>query len=322
MTTAYISHPDCKLHQMAPGHPEQPDRLAAIENALSARGLLDAMPAYSAPLASAAALYAAHAQAYVDDLLATRLKDGQLRMLDPDTGMNRHSVRAARLAAGAVIQAVDLVLGGDVDKAFCNVRPPGHHAERNRAMGFCLFNNIAVGVCHALEQHGLSRVAVIDFDVHFGNGTAAIFASDPRVLLCSSYEYPLYPLSANPPSTDRQINVPLPAGCDGKNFAAAVAAHWFPALQAFAPEMVFFSAGFDAHREDPLAGLCLDAADFAWITREIISRTAGSARGRAVSALEGGYALDALGCCAQAHVSALLDNQASTPTGGAGIRRT
>ena len=198
-------------------------------------------------------------------------------------------------------------MGGEVDAAFCNVRPPGHHAERARAMGFCLFGNVAIGAAHALAAHGLQRVATVDFDVHHGNGTEDLLRDEPRVLLCSSFQHPFYPYSGADTVSDHIVNVPLPAGTDGAAFREAVGSAWLERLAAFEPELVFFSAGFDAHREDPLANLQLHALDYAWITREVIRATWDSAHGRVVSALEGGYALGALGRSALAHVRALLD---------------
>lgn len=306
MITAYYSHPDCALHAMGAGHPECPERLAAVADALESAGLMPALSPREAPLVSREALARAHGAAYLDRIEAAAPQDDSLVRLDPDTAMNRHSLQAARRAAGALVAAVDEVLGGAAQRAFCNLRPPGHHAERDRAMGFCLYNNVAVAALHALEAHGLSRVSIVDFDVHYGNGTADIFRGDARVQLLSSYQFPLYPLERDAPGDARQINVALPAGSDGAAFRAAVSREWFAALEAFAPELLLISAGFDAHAEDPLAGLRWVEDDYAWITRELLQRTAASSRQRCISTLEGGYALGALGRSAAAHVAELV----------------
>jgi acetoin utilization deacetylase AcuC-like enzyme len=247
--------------------------------------------------------------AYVDSVFSRAPEHG-LSRLDQDTVVGPHSLDAALRAAGAVVAATDLVLKGHTPRAFCNVRPPGHHAERGRAMGFCLFDNVAVGLAHALEVHGLKRVAVVDFDVHHGNGTEDILSPDgpyaERVLFCSSFEHPLYPGTGADTCSEHILNVPLSAGTTGAGFRSAVAAAWFEPLAAFAPEMVFFSAGFDAHVDDPLANLSLEAEDYAWITAEVRRATDAHTGGRIVSSLEGGYALDALGASAAAHVGELL----------------
>jgi acetoin utilization deacetylase AcuC-like enzyme len=217
-----------------------------------------------------------------------------------------HSLTAAMHAAGAAVMATDLVARGECSNAFCAVRPPGHHAERNRAMGFCLLNNVAVGAAHALATHGLERVAIIDFDVHHGNGTEEIFAADARVLMVSTFQHPLYPYSGTTPMGPNMVNIPLPAGSGSDAFRAAVRDRWLPALAAHRPEMLFVSAGFDAHREDPLAGLKLVDDDYAWVTKELLAVARTHANGRIVSTLEGGYALGALGRSAAAHVRELL----------------
>ncbi|RMD69569.1 MAG: histone deacetylase family protein, partial [Gammaproteobacteria bacterium] len=222
-------------------------------------------------------------------------------ILDPDTAMNPHSLKAALRAAGAVVHAVEAVVEGKIKNAFCNVRPPGHHAERARAMGFCIFNNAAVGAAHALSM-GLSRVAICDFDVHHGNGTEDIFRDEPRVLLCSTFQHPFYPFKGADTRSAHIVNVPLPAGTGSEGFREAVKEHWLPALEAFRPEMLLFSAGFDAHRDDPLAGLSLVEEDYAWVTEAILPF---SGKG-AVSTLEGGYNLKALGKSAAAHIRMLL----------------
>lgn len=305
MAIAFISHPDCHLHEMGPGHPECPQRLAAIEDQLLASRMDLALHRHEAPLASREELCRVHAPAYVDLIIRSAPEEGYVR-LDPDTLMNPHSLAAARRAAGAVILGVDLVMEGKVRQAFCSVRPPGHHAERSRAMGFCIFNNVAAGAAHALHRHGLERLAIVDFDVHHGNGTEDIFAAEPRVLFCSSFQHPFYPHSGADTDRGHMAPIPLPAGTGGAAFRAAVEAHWLPRLEAFAPQLILVSAGFDGHREDDMAGLALVEADYHWVTREILAVARRHAEGRIVSTLEGGYALSALGRSVVAHLDALL----------------
>jgi acetoin utilization deacetylase AcuC-like enzyme len=305
MALAFISHPDCLLHEMTPGHPERPERLAAIDDRLIAARLDAVIQRYDAPLATREQLLRVHEAAYVDAI--ERLAPSQgLVELDPDTAMNPHSLRAALRAAGAGILGTDLVMAGKAEAAFCAVRPPGHHAERARAMGFCFFNNVAVAAAHALEAHGLSRVAIVDFDVHHGNGTEDIFRDDERALMVSIFEHPFYPGSGVEGRSERMVNVPLAAGAGSREFRDAVVEEWLPALERFQPQMLFISAGFDAHRDDGMAFLRLVEADYAWVTQKVSSLAAQSAKGRIVSFLEGGYELDVLGRCAAAHLEALL----------------
>ncbi|MGH8802509.1 MAG: histone deacetylase family protein, partial [Casimicrobiaceae bacterium] len=294
MTTAYITHPSCLLHEMGPGHPECPERLTAISDRLIASGLDALVVHHTATPASDDMLARVHQRDYIEAITRASPERG-LVWLDPDTALNPHSVAAARHAAGAVAQAVDLVMAGECQNAFCSVRPPGHHAERGRAMGFCLFNSIAVGAAHALAAHGLTRVAIVDFDVHHGNGTEDIFSGDPRVLMVSTFQNPLYPNSGTDNPAPNMVNVPLPPGSGGRELREAVRERWMPALEAHRPEMILFSAGFDAHHEDPLANLSFTEADFAWVTREMIGLVASCGHGRIVSSLEGGYALGPLG---------------------------
>ena len=303
--TAYISHPGCLLHEMDPEHPECPARLHAIDDRLKAAGIMDYLRHYDAPRAEVAHLARAHTMRHVQEIIAVAPGSGLVRV-DPDTSMNPHSLEAALRAAGALVLATDLVIEGRHRNAFCNVRPPGHHAERDRAMGFCLFNNVAVGVAHALDEHELRRVAIVDFDVHHGNGTEDIFRDDPRVLICQTFQHPLYPYTGADSIPGHVINCPLPGGSGSREFRAAVSGAWLPELERFQPEMIFISAGFDAHREDPLAHLNLVEDDYAWVTREVMSVAARHASGRVVSTLEGGYALSALGRSATAHIRALL----------------
>src|SRR5512140_449250 len=241
MALAFISHPDCLLHEMTPGHPERPERLAAIDDRLIASRLDAVIQRHDAPLATREQLLRVHDAAYVEAIERLAPSRGIVE-LDPDPAMNPHSLRAALRAAGAGILGTDLVMAGKAEAAFCAVRPPGHHAERARAMGFCFFNNVAVAAAHALEAHGLSRVAIVDFDVHHGNGTENIFHDDPRVMLCSTFQHPFYPYSGADSGNDHIINVPLPAMTDGRGFRAAVERHWIPALDAHRPQLVFVSA--------------------------------------------------------------------------------
>ena len=303
--TAYITHPSFFLHDMGPYHPECPDRLHAIGDRLISAGLDSYLRHYSAPAAAPEAIARVHGRDYIATIEAESPASG-LHFLDPDTAMNAHSLTAARHAAGAVVLATDLVVTGECRTAFCAVRPPGHHAERERAMGFCLFNNVAVGAAHALAAHGIERVAIVDFDVHHGNGTEDIFSDDPRVLMVSTFQHPLYPYSGLDHPAANMVNIPLSAGTGSEGFRAAVRDHWLPALDRHRPQIVYVSAGFDAHREDPLAGLELTEADYAWVTRELVAVAAKHAHGRIVSALEGGYSLSALGRSAAEHIRELV----------------
>ncbi|KIO48906.1 histone deacetylase family protein [Nitrosospira sp. NpAV] len=306
MRTAFISHPDCLLHDMGPHHPERPARLKAIEEELTASGLMDRLERHVAPLATLEQLRRVHTPEYIASLVAKTPSTG-IAYLDPDTTMNPHSLAAAYRAAGAVILAADLVIGGHAANAFCSIRPPGHHAERDRAMGFCLINNIAVGVAHAIQAHALDRVAIVDFDVHHGNGTEDIFRDDPRVMMVSTFQHPFYPYSGIAGRSARMVNIPLTAGGNGNTFRAAVSEFWLPALKKFKPQMLFISAGFDAHQDDDLASLNLLEADYAWVTERIKEIARAYANNWIVSALEGGYALPALGRSVVAHLKVLSE---------------
>jgi len=304
MATALFTHPDCVLHEMGAGHPESPQRLKAILAALESSGLMARLSVREAPLAEREHLERVHAPDHVEAIFDAAPSRGYA-YLDPDTSMCPKSLDAALRAAGAVVAATDAVMSGEVKSAFCAVRPPGHHATPNRPMGFCLFNNVAVGAMHALEAHGLERVAILDFDVHHGNGTEDAFHEDPRVMLSSTFQHPYYPYQGADSSNEHIINVPLAAMTDGAGFRRAVERDWLPALERFRPELVFVSAGFDAHRDDPLAYLKLGDEDYRWVTerlREVAERDAG---GRVVSTLEGGYNTDALGRCVVEHVGVL-----------------
>lgn len=304
MTTAFISHSDCLLHDMGTFHPEQPARLKAIEDQLIVSGLMDHLQHVEAPLVRREHLQRVHTLRHITTLERSAPASGLVH-LDPDTAMNPHTLTAALRAAGAAILATDMVVEGKAANAFCNVRPPGHHAERGRAMGFCLFNNVAVAAAHALEGHGLERVAIVDFDVHHGNGTEDIFRDDRRVLMVSTFQHPFYPYSGTEGRSDRMVNIPLAAYSSGREFRAAVERHWLPALEAFKPEMLFVSAGFDAHHDDDMAMLKLVEADYAWVTGKIKTVADRHAHGRIVSVLEGGYELHALGRSVTTHLKVL-----------------
>ena len=305
MLSAYITHPDCTRHEMGPHHPECPERLGAINDMLLTKGLLDYMAPYDAEPATVDQLERAHAALYVQELIAASPTEGY-HHVDPDTSMNPHTLQAALRAAGAVVQATDLVLGGKAPSAFCNVRPPGHHAERDSAQGFCFFNNVAVGIRHALDVHGLQRVALIDFDVHHANGSEDILMGDERVLMCSIYEKGLFPDSGESHDGPNMVNVGLPARVGSDAFREAVLEQWLPALDAFAPQLIYISAGFDAHREDDMGNLALVEADYAWVTQQIMRLADRHCRGRVISCLEGGYALSALARSTAAHVRSLI----------------
>jgi acetoin utilization deacetylase AcuC-like enzyme len=306
MTIAYITHPACHLHQMGDAHPESPARLAVIEDRLIETGFEFALRRYDSPAATREQLIRVHEPAYVEHIFALA-PARDLVWIDHDTAMNPHSLKAALHAAGAVVQAVDLVLGGAASSAFCGVRPPGHHAERAAAMGCCIFNNVAVGVAHALSRYGLQRIAILDFDAHHGNGTEEMFREESRVLFCSSFQHPFYPFADVAATSERLVKTPLDAGVGSRSFRLAVGDAWLSALEAFRPQLIFISAGFDAHWQDEVADLNLTEHDYAWITREIKAIADSCAEGRIISVLEGGYALPALARCVLAHLSALLD---------------
>jgi acetoin utilization deacetylase AcuC-like enzyme len=306
MPTAFITHPDCLKHDMGRGHPERPERLGAIEDQLIASGLGQYLERFEAPLATDEQLARVHPLQYVRAIREAAPQSGLVH-LDPDTAMNPHSLTAALRAAGAAVLATDLVMSGKARAAFCSVRPPGHHACRARPMGFCFFNNVAVAACHALEARGAKRVAIVDFDVHHGNGTEDIFEGDSRVLMVSTFQHPFYPYSGTENPASNMVNVPLAAGAGSKQFREAVTRHWIPALEEFAPELVLFSAGFDAHAEDDMAMLQLRDEDYAWVTAQVKAVADRTAAGRMVSLLEGGYALSALGRSAVQHIRVLAD---------------
>lgn len=297
------SHPACLAHDPGAGHPECPDRLIAVAESL--RAALPALQWAEAPQALRSQLQRVHSPALIAQILDEPVHG--LRRLDADTAMSEHSADAALRACGAGVAGVNAVLAGEVSRVFCAVRPPGHHATADIAMGFCLFNAVAVAAAHALEHHGLTRVGIVDFDVHHGNGTQSIVESDERAMYLSSHQASAYPGTgfANERGVGNLVNVPLPAGSDGVVFRQAWRERLLPALAQFRPQLLLISAGFDAHRLDPLADLNLDASDFAWLTRELVALAQRSASGRIVSLLEGGYSLSALRECVVAHVAEL-----------------
>ncbi|WP_266168560.1 histone deacetylase family protein [Dyella subtropica] len=300
------THPSCLQHDPGPGHAESPARLRAVLQALD-HDRFAAIDRIEAPRATREQLLRVHDADYVDRILATAPASGTMR-LDEDTLMSPASAEAALHAAGAAVAAVDAVMGDRGGHAFCAVRPPGHHATPNRAMGFCLFNNIAVAAAHALAAHGLKRVAIADFDVHHGNGTQDIFEREPRVLFISSHQSPLYPETGreNERGVGNVVNAPLSPGDGSYEFRELWEGALLPRLYAFKPQLVLVSAGFDAHRNDPLADLRLSTEDYAWITGRLVDLARAHADGRLVSSLEGGYDLNALAASASAHVSELM----------------
>lgn len=289
---------------MGYGHPESPERLKAIEQELRVEGIFPLLQCHEAPQATHEQLARVHSAHYLHAIETVAPQHG-LISIDSDTLMNPYTLEAAKCAAGAVVLATDLVISGQVENAFCNVRPPGHHATRDEAMGFCFFNNVAVGAAQALALHGLARIAILDFDVHHGNGTETIFEHEARVLLCSTFQHPFYPYSGANSGSDHVINTPLAAGAAGQMFRAAVLENWIPALERFKPEMIYISAGFDGHREDEMGNLNLVEADYIWVTEQIVSIAEKYAQKRIVSVLEGGYELDALARSVAAHVRVL-----------------
>jgi acetoin utilization deacetylase AcuC-like enzyme len=308
MSLAFFSHADCRAHFMGPGHPECPERLDAIHDHLIATGLAPLLDMREPPLAALASLERAHDALYVGKLrdAIESLQDGEHCALDADTSAGPGSWQAALRAAGAAVAATDAVMTGEANAAFCAVRPPGHHAMHATPMGFCFFNNVAVAARHALDVHGLQRVAIIDFDVHHGNGTEDIVAGDDRILMASFFQHPLYPYSGTEPKGSNMVNLPMPPYARGTQVREAITAQWLPRLHAFAPQMIFISAGFDAHREDHLGQMGLVEDDYRWITEQLVEVARQHAQGRIVSCLEGGYHLQALARSVAAHLKALL----------------
>jgi acetoin utilization deacetylase AcuC-like enzyme len=306
MPTLLLTHPACLLHDTGQGHPERSDRLRAIDEAL-AGGAFSGLKREQAPLADLAVIERVHPARYVEAIRAATPKH-DLIWLDPDTIMSPRSWEAALRATGAVVYAVDQVMSGAADNAFCAVRPPGHHSEPARPMGFCLFNNVAIAALHARAAHGAERVAVVDFDVHHGNGTQAAFWADKELFYGSTHQMPLFPGTGSLSETGAGniFNAPLSPGDGREHFREAFLSRILPGLHNFGPDILLISAGFDAHRDDPLAEIELTEADFAWVTEKLLETAEKHAGGKVVSTLEGGYDLDALGRSTAAHVEALM----------------
>ena len=300
---------------MGRGHPECPERLDAIDDRLLISGVGDALDRREAPLASLSDIELAHGKMFVAAIrgLSERLHDElaaggpSYAQVDPDTAMNPQTWAAALRGAGAALAATDAVMAGELENAFCAVRPPGHHACRDKAMGFCFFNNVAIAAKYALQRHGLQRVAIVDFDVHHGNGTEDIVAGDDRILMVSFFQHPFYPYGGAQSDAANLVNVPVPAYTKGAQVRELIDTHWIPRLEAHRPEMIFISAGFDAHRDDDLGQMGLVEQDYAWITDRLKSVAARHSKKRMVSCLEGGYNLSALGRSVEAHIRVLAD---------------
>ena len=313
--TGYFTHRDFWKHEMGRGHPECPERLDAIEDRLLATGVGDALERCEVPLATLPQITRAHTVEHLEHLeqLSQRLiadvpaGGPEHAQVDPDTALNKFTVLAARRAAGAAIAATDAVIAGELENAFCAVRPPGHHACREQAMGFCFLNNVAIAARHAVEVHGLERVAIVDFDVHHGNGTENILANDPHVLMVGFFQHPFYPYSGTDHPAANMLNLPVPAYTKGMDVRELVEMMWIPRLEEFEPQMIFVSAGFDAHRDDDMGQMGLTESDYTWITGRIRDVARTFSGGRIVSMLEGGYNLDALARSVEAHIRVLAD---------------
>lgn len=311
--TAFFTHPDCVRHEMGRGHPECPQRIEAIEAKLQSTGLDAQVLRKTAPQATFDQIARAHHPDYVQSIqeaaadLSEQHTVNGLRYvpLDPDTTLNPYSFGATTGAAGAMIAAIDAVMKQEVDNAFCATRPPGHHATRSRAMGFCIFNQVAIGALYALEHYGLSRVAVVDFDVHHGNGTEDILSGESRVLMCGIFQHPFYPYSGTQPQSSNMHNLPIPARTSGAEICRAIQEGWLDELDAFEPELILISAGFDAHKDDDLGQLGMTERDYIWLTKALMNIAQRHCKGRLVSSLEGGYNLNALANSVAAHVQAL-----------------
>jgi acetoin utilization deacetylase AcuC-like enzyme len=305
MTTAYISHPDFMKHEMGRHHPECPERIQAIEDQLIQSRLDPYLKRIEPSLASEADITRVHSEDHLAFIKSKAPTTGYA-MIDGDTIMNTETWNVSLRAAGAAIAAVDAVMKGEVDNAFCAIRPPGHHAEPHRSMGFCVFNNVAIATRYAIEKYGLERVALIDFDVHHGNGTEAAFINDPHVLMCSFFQHPFYPYSGLE-GGDNMVNIPLPASTSGKVVREMIKKIWIPRLQEFKPQLIVISAGFDAHREDDLGQMGLVEDDYVWITQQLMAIAKEYCDGKIVSCLEGGYNLSALGRSVAAHLKTLAE---------------
>ncbi len=303
--TILITHSSFEAHEMGPHHPESPARVRAVLQELEATGLMASLDRREAEMAREEDILRAHTEDHWS-MLKEMSPQSRYQVIDPDTAMNPHTLEAVSRAAGAVVQAVEAVVAGEDATAFCAVRPPGHHAERHVAMGFCFVNSVAVGALYAAEALGLERVAVVDFDVHHGNGTEQILAGHSNILMTSTFQQGIYPHRGERPLGSNMVNCPLPGGSDGKALRQAVESEWMPALDAFAPQLIIISAGFDAHRDDPLAGLRWSEADYEWVTDRLVEVAAKHANGRIVSSLEGGYEVRALGRSVACHVASLM----------------
>ncbi len=313
--TGYYTHPLFRKHEMGTGHPECPERLAAIDDRLLITGVLDALEQRDPTPASVAEIELAHGRMHIaalrglSDFLREDISAGGPTHyhIDSDTAINTHSYQAALMSAGAAISATDAVIAGELENAFCAARPPGHHACRDKAMGFCFFNNVAIAAKYALERHGLERVAIVDIDVHHGNGTENIVAGDDRILMCSFYQHPFYPEGGSLSDAPNLLNVPVPAYTRGPAIRELIEQQWLPRLDAHQPQLIFISAGFDAHREDDMGQLGLVEQDYAWITQKLKEVAKRHAKGRIVSCLEGGYELSSLARSVEAHLRVLAD---------------
>jgi len=313
--TGYFTHPSFRKHEMSPGHPECPERLDAIDDRLLISGLGVALDHRIATPAATSDIELAHDRMYIASIrgLNAELQESiaaggaDTLQIDPDTSINIHTWTAALHAAGAAIDAVDAIMAGEMKTAFCAVRPPGHHATHNQAMGFCFFNNVAVAAKYALERHNLQRVAIVDFDVHHGNGTEDIVKGDDRILMVSFYQHPFYPLDWVHSSAKNLVNLPVPAYTKGMEIREMIEAAWMPRLEDFKPELILISAGFDAHREDDMGQLGLVESDYTWITSRIMDVARRHAQSRVMSCLEGGYVMSSLSRSVEAHIRVLAD---------------
>ncbi|WP_404363574.1 histone deacetylase family protein [Marinobacter sp.] len=305
MTTAFFSHDDCQKHIMGPDHPESPERLAAIISYIADTGVAQQLDWVRPEEITRDQLTMVHPEGYLHQLDLMEPARGRV-FTDPDTALTPDTLRAARLAAGSCVQAVDMVLSSQVTNAFVCARPPGHHAERSKSMGFCFYNNIALAAKRALNFHGLERIAIVDFDVHQGNGTVDIVQGDERILMCSSFQHPFYPHSHVHRLASNIINTPIAADTSAADYRRQIEAGWLHALQNFRPQLVLVSAGFDGHRQDPMAELNLEAADYRWLTDLLTSVAHDHANDRLISTLEGGYHLRALAESVNAHLEGLL----------------
>lgn len=305
MSIGVISHDYCALHNMGENHPEAPARMAAVQDQLKKSGLTDVVRQYNAKPIDRKLLALAHDLNYIDFIYTNSPTQGNY-IIDADTSMNADTLTAALYSAGAAVDAVDLVMKEKISSAFCATRPPGHHAERNKAMGFCFFNNVAIAAAYSKEKYQLERVAIVDFDVHHGNGTQDIVSDKKGYLFCSTFQHPLYPYSGAGDNSSNIINSPLAANAKSDDFRQAIINDWLPALHEFKPQLIFISAGFDAHKEDDISNMCLTEADYFWVTQQLKIIADTYAQGRIVSVLEGGYALSALGRSVVAHIKGLI----------------